>query len=180
MSKIYLDMDGVLANFFKKWEDVIGTSYKNIKSQDEFIKLSDKHIKGTNFFLELEPFEHAFQLVENVTKIFNHKPNILSAPIAGDIEHTIKMKTEWLGQHIGLNNLNDLIFTSDKHHYAKRNILIDDHLPNLIKWAKAGGIGIKYKASSCKYEFKDLVEALKMAKEISEKESTLGQIIFLR
>lgn len=179
MAKVYLDMDGVLADFFGRWEEIIGCSYKEINSAEQFSIAADKFIKGTDFFYTLKPFDHSKSLTEIVFQIFGTKPNILSAPIAGDVEHTIQMKTKWLNDNIGEDKIGDKIFTHDKHIYANGNILIDDYLPNLVKWAKNGGIGIKYKANSNKYKFEDLIKAIENAKTISDMDMK-GQIIFLR
>lgn len=179
MTKVYLDMDGVLADFFGRWEEIIGCSYKEINSAEQFSIAADKFIKGTDFFYTLKPFDHAKSLTSMIKEIFSSKPNILSAPIAGDVEHTVKMKTKWLNENIGEDQIGEKIFTHDKHIYANGNILIDDYLPNLVKWAKNGGIGIKYKANSNKYEFSDLFKAINNAKTISDL-GMKGQIIFLR
>lgn len=178
-TQVFLDMDGVLADFFGRWEEVIGCSYKEINSAEQFAIAADKFIKGTDFFYTLQPFDHAKQLTQKIKEIFSIKPNILSAPIAGDIEHTIEMKTKWLSDNIGLENINERLFTHEKHIYANNNILIDDYLPNLVKWAKNGGIGIKYKANSNKYNFEDLISSIKQAKNISEM-GMKGHVIFLR
>lgn len=177
-TQVFLDMDGVLADFFGRWESIIGCSYKTFSSAEDFAKAADKFIKGTNFFYTLNPFDDSKKLTLNIKEIFNDLPNILSAPIAGDVENTISMKNFWLDEHIGEENINERIFTHDKHLYAKNNILIDDYLPNLVKWAKNGGIGIKYKANSNKYNFEDLIISIKQAKNISEMGMT-GQVIFL-
>lgn len=77
MAKVYLDMDGVLADFFGRWEEIIGCSYKEINSAEQFSIAADKFIKGTDFFYTLKPFDHSKSLTEIVFQIFGNKPNIL-------------------------------------------------------------------------------------------------------
>lgn len=179
MAKVYLDMDGVLADFFGAWEEIIGGSYKEVKSAEQFSEVANKLIKGTDFFYNLKAFDHAKQLVHIVQDIFNVKPCILSTPLLGDISHTVDMKTKWLKDNIGLENLDELIFTHDKHAYADNNILIDDYLPNLTRWAKTGGIAIKYKANSNKYKFEDLIKTMSNAKILTDI-GMRGQVLFIR
>lgn len=178
--KLFLDMDGVLADFFGAWEDKIGFSYKEITSQVIFGQLAQKHIVGTDFFSTLNPMDDANSVVEITTKHFG-KPHILSAPLVGDILNTVIQKNKWLAKHIGLEKYDGATYTSEKEMFAAGNILIDDYLPNLTKWAKAGGIGIKYKAKSEKYGIKDLDNVLNnLAKQVELGLQINGQILFLR
>ena len=67
------------------------------------------------------------------------------------------------------DDLSDLIFTQNKHKYAKDpvdrrpNILIDDKPENVERFIKAGGIGIRFQANQDdleEYLYIELEEAI--------------------
>jgi len=153
--QIFLDMDGVLADFFgelwtmyqekntKKdaWEDL-----KRELSPAEQNKLVQSIENPIDFFASLDVLEGGQILIDWLKK--NNIPfSILSAPMKGNKKsESIEGKREWLKAH-GLGSV-PAIFTSDKQDYAKSNgvpnILIDDFGKNITAWKKQGGIGIKY------------------------------------
>ena len=66
MSVIYLDMDGVLANFFEKWAEHFGKKHwKDIPNK----QAAAAELKGTDFFYTLLPFEKTQELVYHVRTV---------------------------------------------------------------------------------------------------------------
>lgn len=165
--KLYLDMDGVVANFFDEFDKVTGIKHKDIKDQVQFSEIMEKYVVGTNFFETLPKFNSVNNVLTFIKTTFNDY-TILSSPLSNDLENTINHKKAWVKKHLKLHLPSDEIYTHEKHLYAKGNILIDDFLPNLEKWVAAGGIGIKYKAKSEKYDSYDLLRALKELKEMDQ------------
>lgn len=176
---LFFDMDGVLTMFFEAWEEKLGHSYKLVNSDEEFKKAS-KLLSGSDFFFTLKPVVKSVELFKNCLTLFGIKPSILSSPLIDDVENTIKNKQRWLEKHIGEDNIDKKIFTRDKAQYAKGNILIDDNMQNIIKWAKAGGIGIKFKANSTKYSHLDLEKAIKKALNLAKNHEDIGMVLLLR
>lgn len=149
-AEVYLDMDGVLADFFTEYAKLAGIesgNYRDIPPAKTDPTLNK--MIGTNFFARLPKFSTADQLVAMVVKIFGHY-NICSSPLRGDHENSEKQKKVWLAKHLNPQPLK-VVITPRKEKYAVQpdgtpNVLIDDRGDNITKWEAAGGVGIKYQA----------------------------------
>ena len=145
-SEIYVDMDGVLVDFFGEWTKMMGVSdWKQIKNVDQALqKIRDKD----DFWLTLKPTKNAGKLLAIIKKI-KGEYNILSAPLAGDPKAE-PHKREWIAKYLKIFPPKKVIITADKQKYATQpdgtpNILIDDFGQNVAKWEGAGGVGFKHK-----------------------------------
>ena len=148
--EVYLDLDGVLADFFTEYAKLAGIesgNYRDIPPAKTDPTL--QKMIGTDFFNRLPKTQPADQIVAMVVKLYGHY-HICSSPLRNDFENSEKWKRVWIK-----NNLNpqpdDLIITPNKAKYAKQkdgtpNILVDDRGSNISAWEAAGGIGIKYQA----------------------------------
>lgn len=165
MNTIYLDMDGVIADFFGGLEKFYGVDHWKMVKEDSILGL-----KGTDFFNTLEPFENtSAQLVDHVRKVPGWDWGICSSPLRDDHFNSAYWKRVWLDDRTWLPSIDKLIFTTRKHRYAVNkldgspNILIDDKPTNIKAWNDAGGIGIRYQANEDdleEYLFVKLEEAL--------------------
>ena len=143
---VYVDMDGVIADFFTALADRHGVSHwKDLPDKEKSIR----ELAGTDFFNRLPKFSTSDRLIEFVHKITNGKWNILSSPLRNDHENSAKWKRVWLDRH-GYTP-NEAIFTGNKEKYATTNgvpnILVDDKPENIERWKAKGGIGIRYQAN---------------------------------
>ena len=162
---VYLDMDGVIADFFGCLADKFGVDHwKDLKSIESNLAL----LRGTPFFYEIKPFDETPQIVDMVKKISNGDWGICSSPMRGDMFNSAYWKRNWLDDYGYLpDDIEKLIFTGNKHKYAiskltgKPNVLIDDKPSNIIRWKQAGGIGIRFQANQDDLEY--LEEQLKEA-----------------
>jgi len=147
---VYIDMDGVLANFFEEWAKLAGIksgNYKDIPPADIDPTL-DKMI-GTDFFAQLPKFPTADKLIQMVINFFGSY-KILSSPLRNDHANSKMHKIDWIGRKLKIKP-SDIIIVGDKTSYAKQadgtpNILIDDLGKNIQRWQSSGGLGIKYQA----------------------------------
>lgn len=149
--EVFLDMDGVLADFFGELARVARVQsgrYREIPRHQ--IEPTLDSLKGTDFFGHLPKFPSADRLVQIVSRVFGHY-NICSTPLEGDEQNSARWKRVWLQQHLTSLPPKKMMFTSEKQQYATQpdgtpNILIDDRGDNIRKWEAAGGVGIKYQA----------------------------------
>ncbi len=145
--KIFVDMDGVLADLFNHVGEIHDVEHYNHMTNQQwetFFKTTDAY----HLFRDLPPFSTANKLLRMVKGMAGGY-TILSSPLSFDREGSIKGKREWLSKHITVPP-NDIIFEHEKYKYAVSNgipnILIDDYGVNIKKWRAAGGIGLKYQA----------------------------------
>jgi len=151
---VYLDMDGVMADFFGGVEKMYGVDHwkqlTNDKTKDLKKEVIDR-ITGTNFFATLPKFETADALIDMVKKFTGGKFSINTSPLRGDHENSAKHKKVWISNHI--EQPDEIVVTGRKESYAVNkgtgtpNILIDDRPVNIQKWQAAGGYGILYQAN---------------------------------
>jgi 5'(3')-deoxyribonucleotidase len=149
-SKVYVDMDGVIADFFTALAEF--RKVNHWKDQGEItLDTSIKELRGTNFFETLPVFPFAKKLVDLVKSYTGGDYYINTSPLRDDLENSRIYKTKWLEKHDFKPN--DIIVTKRKESYAVDkqtgipNILIDDRPKNLEKWVARGGIGIRYQAN---------------------------------
>ena len=169
-TEIYVDMDGVLADFFGDWAKLMGVdSFRDIKD----VEAGLQKIKDTeDFWLNLPLTDNAKGLLGLIKKV-KGEYKILSSPLPGD-PNSEPHKHEWIKKHLGFFPPADVIITHDKAKYATQsdgtpNILIDDYGVNIGKWEAAGGIGFKHKdhkfertAKAIKQHMQEPVEEGKM------------------
>ena len=144
---LYLDMDGVIADFFSllaKENNV--KHWKSIKDKERALI----EARNTDFFNRIEPFTTAQLLIDFARSTENW--GICSSPLRGDRDNSAYWKRVWLERYGFMPDVENCIFTSNKHKYAinrltgEPNILVDDKQDNIIRWGAAGGIGIRYQA----------------------------------
>tara|TARA_B000000609_G_scaffold157357_1_gene151712 strand:- start:2168 stop:2704 length:537 start_codon:yes stop_codon:yes gene_type:complete len=173
---IYLDMDGVIADFFGGLEEKFGVDHwKSLSWKEEvFAKL-----KGTDFFARLPVFGEQDRrsesiAVHNLVKVIAEDNGIdwgiCSSPLRGDEYNSAYHKRNWLQEWDFMpNNIDNCIFTSNKPKYAWSykdllpNVLIDDKPQNIKAWKDAGGIGIRFQANEDDIDYLEweLLEAMK-------------------
>ena len=151
---VYLDMDGVLADFFGGVEFLYGVEHwkqlTNDKTKDLKKQVIDR-ITGTDFFAVLPKFPTADALIDMVKKFTGGKFSINTSPLRGDHENSAKYKKLWIQNNI--EQPDEIVVTGRKESYAKDkgtgtpNILIDDRPVNIERWQAAGGYGILYQAN---------------------------------
>lgn len=150
MPHLYLDMDGVQADFFGAWSKRSGVDHwKAIADKESEIQelANSSSDQVYNFFYELEPLSGGMQVISWLRK--NNIPyTVLSAPLRGPYkEASVQAKKDWLDKYHPGSSTN-AIFTDQKFKYAmtggRPNVLVDDFGKYLKAWADAGGIAVKH------------------------------------
>lgn len=145
-SEIYVDMDGVLVDFFGPWTKLLGVSnWREIKD----INAALQKIRDTeDFWIKLPKAPNADKLL-GIIKDIKGDYTILSAPLADD-PRVEPSKREWAEKNLTTFPPKEIIINTNKAKYATQpdgtpNILIDDFGTNIAKWEAAGGVGFKHK-----------------------------------
>ena len=149
--EVFLDMDGVLADFFAEYAALAGlpagSSYRDVPPAKNDPTLNK--MVGTDFFYRLPKFPVADTIVGLAVKFFGGY-NICSSPLRGDHENSGVQKSRWIREHLNPQPKHIYIESRKEKHAVQPdgtpNILIDDRKDNIIKWEAAGGIGIKFQA----------------------------------
>lgn len=144
IGRVYLDMDGVLADFFGEWARLDGKNhYKDIDNPTAKLNLVRQH---PTFWVDLPMLPHARDLVNTVTRLFGSY-YICSKPLEGD-PRSEPGKRAWIKMHLQNTPPAGIILTHNKSMFATNggvpNILVDDYGVNVNSWQMAGGVGIKY------------------------------------
>ena len=146
-SEIYVDMDGVLADFFTEWQKLTGKNWREITGAS--LEPALQKIRDTKDFWTNLPMTKNAKSLLSLIKDVKGEYNILSAPLAGDPKAE-PGKRKWIEKNLSFFPPKNIVITADKQKFAKQsdgtpNILIDDFGSNIAKWESAGGVGFKHK-----------------------------------
>ena len=141
--KIYCDMDGVLVDFEKGYEELTGRNIKgqHVSGGPDFWDPITK--AGASFWVKLAWMPDGKQLWEYI-KPYN--PVLLSAPSreeSSKIGKYVWVKREMPGTKLVLRS------AERKQEFATpKSILIDDRKDNIERWKEAGGVGIYHTSAA--------------------------------
>ena len=148
-SEIYVDMDGVLADFFGEWARLMDVDHFTDINKKHDINDALQKIRDTDdFWLRLPLLPEAKKLL-NLIKQIKGEYYICTSPLADD-PNSEKHKRTWVEENLAFFPPKAVYVTHNKPQYATGkdgtpNILIDDYGVNIRNWEAAGGVGFKYK-----------------------------------
>lgn len=139
--QLYLDLDGVMADFDRHFFDLFGMESRNLNDAT----LWDLIKKNGTFFRDLPACPGAPEFFEKIRAL---KPIILTACPKTDYQSAAQQKREWVREHLGsdvmvipmLGGKNKALFM-----HQPGDILIDDFEKNIKSWQEHGGIGVLHK-----------------------------------
>lgn len=145
ISVIYLDMDGVIANFNKRYEELFNIKPEKADRSGIFGRQFDYFI-AEGHFATLEMMPDAARLIEFLRKA-PVPTQILSSTAREDSHDEIsKQKMIWLQTHGITFTPNFVPGKRLKKNYAKPDaIIIDDTESVVDKWIDAGGLAVWHK-----------------------------------
>ena len=150
--KIYCDMDGVLVNFNKRFNNLTSsnpTQYREENGIDKFWEVIDN--EGVGFWVGIEWMDDGKELFNFLKENFDVE--LLSSPSRA--ENSRLGKRLWVRNHKLGVKLN-LEYSRSKHKYAAPNhVLIDDREDIIKDCEDKGGIGILHTST------KNTIECLK-------------------
>ena len=142
---IYLDMDGVIADFVKRYKELYHMEPREAEKKKEFNKFFDEFIQ-TNQFATLDLMPGAMDAITFLRKASVPTQILSSTANEKRYDAISKQKMIWLQTH-GIT-FNPLFVPGKKHKYkyaTPDSIIIDDTESVIDDWRKAGGIAIWHK-----------------------------------
>jgi hypothetical protein len=146
VSKLYLDMDGVLCSFENRYLELFGESPNSARARKNFSPNWTKFIEGENFAtLDWNPGGQ--ELLAYVRTIPNIEIEMLTSSGGAKYHDEVTIqKTQWLCER-GIDfKINTVPGRSLKAAYANSTTVLVDDTPDVIEsFTSAGGIGILHK-----------------------------------
>lgn len=139
MAKIYLDMDGVLADFDAGARTILDTDntykWEFVHGANEFWRRLNAY---SNFFGALPLMPGARDLVQAIVTA-GRAPVILTALPKKDDVDVASQKKQWIARHFGPFEVITCM-TDEKPRYCDRgDVLVDDRAVNRHAWEAKGG-----------------------------------------
>ena len=159
-TEIYVDMDGVIADFFGEWAKLMDVDhFTDINKQHDITDALQKIRDTDDFWLRLPVLPEAKNLL-NLIKEVKGEYSICTSPLADD-PNSEKHKRTWVEKNLAFFPPKEVHVTHNKPQFATAkdgtpNILIDDYGVNINAWEAAGGIGFKYKDHKFERTAKDI------------------------
>jgi 5'(3')-deoxyribonucleotidase len=146
MTTLYIDMDGVIADFDEYANRTLGLPPSaGIYLDDQWTLLAE----NKRIYRDLKKTPYADQLLEEckdfaITKEYNLQ-FLTAVPKANDVKWAFFDKVEWAQTHFPGIPVMFGPYSKDKwQHCQPGDILIDDRLSNIDEWRAAGGIAIHH------------------------------------
>ena len=151
VKRIYLDMDGVLADFNRGMEELLklvpfeqGRGYNPEKNDELFEKMREYG----HFYGDLKPIPGAKTFFDNVYERFGDRCEILTGipkPRRG-IVFAKEDKILWVNRFLSSDVVVHVVQREEKQNFCfgKDCVLVDDYENNIKQWVKRGGTGILF------------------------------------
>lgn len=140
---LFVDLDGVLVDFDRGYQELTGVTTKHADSQDVDTFWEPLTKAGAAFWIKLKWMPDGKQLWDYIKK---YNPELLSAPSREESSRLGKrvwVKRELPGVKLILRS------AERKQEFANpTSILIDDREKNIKQWEAAGGIGILHTSAA--------------------------------
>jgi 5'(3')-deoxyribonucleotidase len=147
INTIYLDMDGVVADWNRGVADILG--YTREDPNAHYPNADWAKIKSNErMYLNLPVMKDAQKLVDLAT-VFRDQLNwrllfLSAAPKGNDVPWAFWDKCMWAQKNFPGIPVHFGPFAKDKQVHCKPgDILVDDRNSNITEWRKAGGLGIE-------------------------------------
>ena len=148
--QLYLDCDGVLADFDKGATAVLGMAPRAFEKRFGLGRFWSKLATAPDFYFSLPLLPDAMELFEAVRHL---DPIILTGLPGGN--WAADQKVRWAAQHFPGTRIITTLARNKRDHAKEGDVLVDDQLRHAHLWEEIGGIFIHHKSAA------DSIERLK-------------------
>ena len=141
--QLYLDCDGVLADFDKGATAVLGMKPRAFEKSRGIGRFWAKLATAPDFYFGLPLMEDAMELFEAVRHL---DPIILTGLPRGN--WAADQKVRWAAKHFPGTRIITTMARDKRDHAKEGDILVDDQLKHAHLWEEAGGVFIHHKSAA--------------------------------
>ena len=149
VKKIYIDMDGVLADFDKGVSDICGMIPKTDQTvhDEEWDNKLWAGVKAAGHFYDmLDPLPGAVEMFKTIYEAFGDKFEILTGipKEKRGIDTAAEDKIKWTRRLLSETVVINTVYRAEKQQFClgPEYVLIDDHPTNIKEWVEMGGTGV--------------------------------------
>ncbi len=142
MRQLYLDCDGVLADFDRGAQAILGTSSDRYAARHGMSRFWQELARAPDFYARLRLMPDAMQLFEGVRHL---DPIILTGLPRGN--WAADQKVRWAAEHFPGIRIITCMAVDKRDHCRHGDILVDDTLKHRHRWEEAGGIFIHHRSA---------------------------------
>jgi len=140
MPQLYLDCDGVLADFDRGAEAVLGMKPKAFQQRHNIGRMWAKLASAPDFYGTLPLMPGAMKLFEAVRHL---DPIILTGLPRGN--WAADQKVRWAAEHFPGTRIITCMAVDKRNHCHAGDVLVDDTLKHRHLWEEAGGIFVHHR-----------------------------------
>ena len=151
MRTIYLDMDGVVADFDLAAQRRLGYTITADERypEEDWVKLKE----NPRFYRDLPLCQGAMEIVRSALTLAHHKglqvKFLTAIPRGNDMPWAFSDKMEWANHYFPGIPVFFGPYSKDKwQHCQPGDVLIDDRTSNIAEWQNAGGVGILHRGDA--------------------------------
>ncbi len=143
MRQLYLDCDGVLADFDKGATSILGMKPKAYEHRHGLGRFWQKLAQAPDFYFSLPLLPDAMQLFDAVKHL---NPIILTGLPRGNWASDQKMR--WAAQHFPGVRMITCMARDKRNHAREGDVLVDDMEKYRHLWEQAGGIFVHHRSAA--------------------------------
>ncbi len=143
MRRLYLDCDGVLADFDKGAAAILGMKPKAFEHRHGLGRFWQKLAQAPDFYFSLPLLPDAMQLFDAVKHL---NPIILTGLPRGNWASDQKMR--WAAQHFPGVRMITCMARDKRNHAKEGDVLVDDMEKYRHLWEQAGGIFVHHRSAA--------------------------------
>ena len=138
--QLYLDCDGVLADFDKGATAILGLEPRAFEKRHGLGRFWQKLASAPDFYFGLPLMDDAMELFEAVRHL---EPIILTGLPIGN--WAADQKVRWAAKHFPGTRIITTMARDKRDHAKEGDVLVDDQLRHAGLWEEVGGIFIHHK-----------------------------------